>query len=219
MGQSTAKLAQGMTLAIAGTDGSALTITGITKASTGAVCSCTTPPAIGTAVYFSSATGMPEIVGRIGIVTAVVASTSFTVNIDSSNFATAATAASAAPKTWTTVANTSDWNGFEGAVSEIDITTTASLAKEFAPGLEDFGSVSCTVMLDGADAGQIAMMKAKSAQTSTFFKLYYPNAGAVQRVFQGFVKKFGEQGQVDGVIKSAVEVRATGRVVRSEVIS
>lgn len=214
---STAKLAQGTTLSIAGTPGSALTITGITKAA-GAVCSCTSPPAVGTAVVFTSATGMPEIVGRIGIVTSVVASTSFTVNIDSSAFATAATAAAATPQTWTVINNLKDWNGFEGTVSEIELSNTLSLGKEFAPGLEDFGSVTGTVDLDWADAGQIAAMKAKSAQLTTYFRLNYPSS-VVQRVFAGFVKKFGEQGQVDGVIKSAFEIRATGRVVRTEVVN
>lgn len=213
---STAKLAQGTALYIAGTPGSALTITGITKAA-GAVCSCTSPPAVGTAVVFTSATGMPEIVGRIGIVTSVVASTSFTVNIDSSGFAAVATAASATPQTWTQLINLKDFNGFEGTVSEIDTTNLDSLAKEFSPGLEDFASVSGTVDLDPSNAGHIAAMTAKSKQTSTYFKLNYPS-GSVQRVFAGFVKKFGEQGQVDGVIKSAFEIRSTGRVNRTECV-
>lgn len=213
---STAKLAQGSALYIAGTPGSALTITGITKASTGAVCSCTSPPAVGTAVVFTSATGMPEIVGLIGIVLSVVASTSFTVNIDSSGFAAVATAASATPQTWTQIANVKDFNGFEGTVSEVDLTNLGSVAKEFAPGLEDFAGVSGTIDLDPTDAGQIAMMKAKSQQTQTYFRLNYPKA-SVQRVWAGFVKKFGEQGQVDGVLKSAFEIRATGRVSRTEV--
>lgn len=214
---STAKLAQGASLSIAGTPGSALTITAITKAA-GAVCSCTSPPAVGTAVVFSSATGMPEIVGRIGIVTAQVPSTSFTVNIDSSGFGAAATAASAVPQTWTPINNLKDFNGLEGTVSEVDITNLQSLAKEFVPGLEDFGGITCTVDLDPTDAGQIACMKAKSAQTSTYFKMNYPSA-SVQRVLAGFVKKFGEQGQVDGALKSACEFRATGRVCRTEVVN
>lgn len=212
---STAKLAQGATLQIAGTAGSPLTITAITKA-VGAVCSCTTPPAVGAAVVFNGATGMPEIVGRIGIVTAVSAGVSFTVNIDSSNFGAAATAATALPQTFTPIANLKDFNGFEGTVSEVDVSNLSSLAKEFVPGLEDFGGVTCTVDLDPADAGQIACMTAKSAQTVTYFMLTYPSA-VVKRVFKGFVKKFGEQGQVDGAIKSSCEFRATGRVCRTEV--
>lgn len=214
---STAKLAQGSTLQIAGTPGSALTITAITKAA-GAVCSCTSPPAIGTIVVFTSTTGMPEMVGRIGVVTAISAGVSFTVNIDSTGFAAAATAASAQPQTWTPIANVKDFNGFEGTVTEVDVSNLQSQAKEFLPGLEDFGGLTCTVDLDPTDVGQIACMTAKSAQTVTYFLLTYPSA-SVKRAFKGFVKKFGEQGQVDGALKSACEFRATGRVCRTEVIN
>jgi hypothetical protein len=213
---STAKQAQGTALYIAGTPGSALSITAVTKA-TGAVVTATNTLAVGDVVVFGSVTGMPEINGRIGIVTAATGS-QFTTNIDSSGFANAGTTGTATPQTWTKISNLKDWNGFEGTVSEIDTTNLDSLGKEFQPGLEDFGSVTCTVDLDGADAGQIAAQKAKSAAANTYFRLYYPKA-AVYRAFAGFVKKFGEQGQVDGVIKSMCEFRASGRVSRSEVVN
>ena len=47
----------------------------------------------------------------------------------------------------------------------------------------------------------------------------YPTAGNVRRVFLGFVKKFGEQVGVDSVVKSPFEIRATGRVARTEVVN
>lgn len=219
---STAILAQGSVLSIAGTPGTPVACSAITKGIAGAVTLCsaavTTGVSVGSVVVFASATGMPEIVGRIGIVTAVVASTSFSVNIDSSGFAANATAASAVPQTWVKINNLKDFNAFEGQVSEIDKTNLSSLAKEVSPGLEDFGTIAGTVDLSPVDPGQIAMMLAKSAQTITYFLITYPSA-TVQRALQGFVKKFGEQGAVDGVIKSAYEVRATGRVCRTEIIN
>lgn len=214
---STAKLAQGATLAIAGTAGSAITITAITKAKP-AVVTATNTLAVGDAVVFTVATGMPEIVGRIGIVT-VATGASFTVNIDASVFAAAATAGTATPQTWTIINNLKDFNGLEGMVSEIDVTNLSSIGKEFVPGLEDFGGVTGTVDLDPTDAGQIACMLAKSQQTSTYFRMLYPTAGSVRRVFLGFVKKFGEQVGVDSVVKSPFEIRATGRVARTEVVN
>ena len=213
---STAKLAQGATLAIAGTAGTAITATAITKAKP-AVVTATNTLAVGDAVVFTAATGMPEIIGRIGIVT-VASGSSFTVNIDASGFAAAATAATASPQTWTVINNLKDFNGLEGVVSEIDVTNLSSIGKEFVPGLEDFGGVTGTVDLDPTDAGQIAAMLAKSQQTSTYFRMKYPTA-AVARVFLGFVKKFGEQVGVDSVIKSPFEIRATGRVARTEVVN
>jgi hypothetical protein len=213
---STAKQAQGTSLEIAGTPGSSITITAITKANP-AVVTASNTLAVNDVVVFGSVTNMPEINGRIGIVTAATGST-FTANIDSSGFTAAGTSGTAVPQTWTKISNLKDWNGFEGTVSEIDTSNLDSLAKEFQQGLEDFGSVTCTVDLDGADAGQIAAMKAKSSGASTYFRMKYPKASVV-RAFGGFVKKFGEQGGVDNVIKSACEFRCTGRVSRSEVVN
>lgn len=213
---STANLAQGTALFIAGTPGSPITITAVTKAK-GAVFTGANTLAAGDVVVVGNVTGMPEIAGRIGIVSTATSS-QFTTNIDSSNFSAAGTAGTATPQTWTKIANAKDWNGFEGSVSEIDVGNLDSLAKEFRPGLEDFGSVSFNVDLDPTDPGQLACMAAKSAALTTYFKLRYPSA-SVSRVFQGFMKKFGESGSVDAAIKSPCEIRCTGRVVRSEVIN
>lgn len=214
---STAKLSQGATLSIAGTPGTNLTVTAITKA-VGAVCSCTSPPAVGTIVVFTSATGMPEIVGRVGEVTAVVAATSFTVNIDSSGFAAVATAAVAQPQTWTKVANVKDLNALTGSVTKIDVTNLDSAAMEYVPGLEEFGGLSGSYDIDGADAGQIALAKAKTNQASTYFKLVYPKASSLQRAFAGFVTKLDEAASVNNVLRQTFEMQITGRASRTEVV-
>lgn len=213
---STAILAQGTSFAIAGTPGSALTITGITKA-VGAVCSCTTPPPVGSSVVFSAATGMPEIVGRFGIVSAISAGVSFTVNIDSSGFAAVATAATAAAQTWVTVGNIHDYTGFDGVSAEIDVTNMASLAKEYSPGLEDFGQFSLNVDASTTDVGQIALRAAKTSQLKTYFLL----VGRIgqQRLIFGFVKKFSESAGVDAVLKAAVDIRISSRPSFSEIIN
>jgi hypothetical protein len=212
---STAKLAQGAALEIAGTPGSSITITGITKA-TPAVVTATNTLAVGDVVVFGTVTGMPEINGRIGIVT-VASGTSFTVNIDASGFAAAGTGGTATQQTWTKVSNAKDFNGFGGAVSKIDVSNLDSVAMEYKPGLEDFGTVTGTVDLSGADAGQIAMQVAKSTQASTYFRITYPSA-SVKRAWAGFVVKFDEAGSVNNVLKSTFELQITGRVSRTEVV-
>jgi hypothetical protein len=214
---STAKLAQGASLSIAGTPGSSLSITAITKAA-GAVCSCTSPPTVGTIVVFATAAGMPEIVGRVGEVTSISAGVSFTVNIDSSSFATAATTSTATPQTWTKVANVKDINALTGTVSKIDVTNLDSAAMEYVPGLEDFGGLSGSFDLNGTDAGQIALAKAKTGQTSTYFKLNYP-AASITRAFAGFVTKLDEASSVNNVLRQTFEVQITGRASRTEVVA
>ena len=214
---STAKLAQGASLSIAGTPGTTLTATAVTKAA-GAVVSCASPPAVGTIVVCLTATAMPELVGRVAEVTSISAGVSFTLNLDSSAFAAAATAATFAPQTWTKVANAKDFNALTGTTSKIDVTNLDSAAMEYVAGLEDFGGVSGSFDLDGSDAGQIALAKAKSNQTSTYFKLTYPKAASINRAFGGFVTKLDEAGSVNNVLRQTFELQITGRVSRTEVV-
>lgn len=208
MPTSTAISAQGSTFSIEGTPGGALTITAITKA-TSAVCSATNTLAVGDVVEFGTVTNMPEIYGLLGIVTAATGS-SFTVNIDSSGFATAGTSGTANPKTWTAVGNCKDYSGFDGSASELDKTNMQSNAMEYAAGLQDFGNFSVNIDVDDTDAGQIALRAAKTSAATKAFKLRLPNGKL--RVFKGFVKKFSEQGGVNQVVKASADVRITGAV-------
>lgn len=211
---STAILAQGTSFAIAGTPGSSISITAITKAKP-AVVTATNTLAVGDVVVFGVVAGMPEINGRVGIVS-VASGTSFTVNIDASGFASAGTTGTATPQTWTLVNNIHDYTAFDGTASEIDVTNLQSLAKEYSPGLEDFGQFSMNLDVDTTDAGQVAMRAAKTAQNKTYFKLVMRNA-AVRVVF-GFVKKFSESGAVDNVVKASADLRISGRPTFSESI-
>lgn len=209
---STAISAQGTKGYIAGVDGSALSITAITKATQAVVTAANTLSA-GDVVVFGTVTGMPEIEGLIGIVQATgLSSSTFTTNIDSSGFASAGTTGAATPKTMTKIGNVKDWNGFDGQKSEIDVSNLDSTAKEFIPGLEDFGQLSFNVNVDDTDAGQIALRANKSSNVRTYFKLLLPS-GKV-RAFQGFVKQFGETGGVDKTVDAPVVVRITGPVSR-----
>jgi len=209
MSVSTAISAQGSKLYISGTPGSAITITGITKASS-AVVTGTHSLAVGDVVEFGTVTGMPEIYGLLGIVTAISTTVSFTVNIDSSGFATVGTDGTATPQTWTQIKPFIDYNGFDGAASELDKTHMESDAMENSPGLQDFGQFAFNVDVDNADAGQLALRAAKTASSIKNFKLRLPNAKG--RVWKGWVKKFNETGGVNKIVKGAVDVRITGAV-------
>lgn len=211
MPTSTAISAQGTTFAIEGTPGSAITITAITKAVLPVV-TATNTLAVGDVVEFGTVTGMPEIYGLLGVVTAATSST-FTVDVevDGSTFASAGTTGTANPKTWTAVGNVKDYSGFDGAASELDKTFLGSAAMEYAAGLQDFGQFTVSLDVDDTDAGQIALRAAKTSAATKAFRLKLPNAK--QRVFKGFVKKFSEQGGVNQIVKASCDVRITGTVV------
>jgi hypothetical protein len=208
MPTSTAISAQGSTFAIEGVPGSAVTITAVTKASA-AVVTATNTLAVGDVFEFGAVAGMPEIFGLLGIVSAATTS-SFTVGIDSTNYASVGTSGTGAPKTWTAVGNVKDYSGFDGSVSELDKTNLQSGAMEYAAGLQDFGQFTLNLDVSDADAGQTSLRAAKTSASTKAFRLVLPNAS--KRVFKGFVKKFSEQGGVNQIIKASVDVRITGVV-------
>ena len=214
MSTSTAISAQGTKFQVAGTPGSALTITAITKA-VDAVVTATNTLAAGDVVVFGAVTGMPEINGRVGVVISATG-TAATVDIDSSNFAAVGTTGTATPyaaSTWVTVNNVKSYSGFDGSKSEIDVTHLLSDAKEYVPGLEDFGQFSAEMDVDTTDAGQLALRANKTSNASTFFRLVLSNAKVL--AWKGFVKKFSDAAGVDATYKASADIRITGVVARS----
>lgn len=210
MPTSTAISAQGSTFSIEGTPGSALTITGITKAAL-AVITATNTLAAGDVVEFGTVTNMPEIYGLLGIVqSSGLSGSAFTVNIDSSGYATAGTSGTGNPKTWTAVNNVKDYSGFDGSVSELDKTNMQSGGMEYAAGLQDFGNFTVNIDVDDTDAGQLALRTAKAAAATKAFKLRLPNGKL--RCFKAFCKKFSEQGGVNQIVKGSADMRITGVV-------
>src|SRR4051812_42269610 len=88
--------AQGSRIAIDDGDGVAIAdITAVTKAAQAVVSSVGATPEVGAVIRFIEVTGMPEISGLVGVVTAIVAGVSFTVDLDTSGFAAAGTVGSA----------------------------------------------------------------------------------------------------------------------------
>lgn len=207
---STAISGQGSKLFIAGTAGSSLTITAITKASPGVV-TATNTLAAGDIVIFGAVAGMPEIAGLMGVVSATALSgTAFQTNIDTSGFASAGTTGAGVPQTFTKIGNVHDYTGFDGAATEIDRTNLDSLAMENFPGLQDFGQFSFNCDVDDADVGLIAMRASKSGAQIKPWKLILPN-GKV-RTWQGWIKKLSETAGVNALVKASIDVRITGPV-------
>lgn len=206
---STAISGQKTKLYIAGTPGTALSITGITKAMP-AVVTATNTLAVGDLVVFGVVTGMPEINGLLGIVSAATGTTFTVGNIDASGFATAGTSGAGAPQTFTKVGNVHDYSGMDGSATELDRTNLDSVAMENFPGLQDFGQFSFNLDVDDTDAGQLALRAAKTNSSIQPFQVVLPN-GKI-RAFQGWVKKFSETAGVNAIIKASVDLRITGAV-------
>ncbi|MCM8624136.1 MAG: phage tail protein [Candidatus Accumulibacter sp.] len=209
---STAQVAQQSKFYVSGTPGSNISITAVSKA-TSAVVTATNTLAVGDVVIFGAVTGMPEINGLIGIVTAAT-SPSFTVAIDSSGFATAGTTGTATPQTFSKVGNVQDFSPDGGTANVIDVSNLDSTAKEKRQGLQDMGNYSLTFDTDDTDAGQLRLIAARTAQAVVVFKQYYPG-GLKIRAWQGFVQKVTEPvAGVDKVLRSSATIVVTGPIFR-----
>lgn len=200
--------AQNTKFYVAGTPGSAITITGITKA-VKAVVTASNTLAVGDVVTFGAITGMPEISSEIGVVT-VASAASFTVNIDSTNFSGAGTDGTAAPQTFTKVGGVKTYSGFDGQASEIDVTDLDSTAKEIVLGLQDFGNFQVDLNVLPADAGQVAIRAAKASGTKLVYKIVGSD-GAIE-AFYAYAKKFTASSGVDQTKKGQIGLRITGAV-------
>src|SRR5574343_484413 len=75
------------------------------------------------------------------------------------------------------------FDGFDGEASDIDITTLASVAKEYRQGLQDFGNFSIELMRDPANAGQQELAAMKAAYATREFVLTLPDGDVA--TFQG----------------------------------
>ena len=209
---STAQVAQQSKFYVSGTPGSNISITAITKAAS-AVVTATNTLAVGDVVLFGAVTGMPEINGLLGIVTAAT-SPSFTVAIDSSGFATAGTTGTATPQTFSKVGNVQDFSPDGGTANVIDVSNLDSTAKEKRQGLQDMGNYSLTYDTDDTDAGQLRLIAARTAQAVVVFKQVYPG-GLKIRAWQGFVQKVTEPvAGVDKVLRSSATIVVTGPIFR-----
>jgi hypothetical protein len=204
--------AQGSVLAIDNGEGSDIAVTAITKANP-AVVSSTATVEVGDVVRFGAITGMHEIEGLIGVVTKTTTGTSFEVNIDATNFAAAGTTGNASNLTFVSGCEVKSFNGFDGQAAEVDVTTLCSVAREYLPGLQDFGSFNFDLNLVPNDPFQVELNDAKAGLEKRAFKLTLPEGEDGKQfayIFDAFVRQFTISGGVDQAIAGSVVLRVTG---------
>lgn len=102
-----------------------------------------------------------------------------------------------------------------GSASEIDITTLASTAKEFAQGLRDFGSIEVDLVRDQDDLGQVEMYNSMATQSTETIVITLPSSTANVATFSGFVQSLSSDIAADGVVMGKAKIRITGAVVWS----
>ncbi len=102
-----------------------------------------------------------------------------------------------------------------GSATEIPVTTLASTAQEFKPGLRDFGSVAIDMIRNQDDLGQVEMFTAMAAQSVVSVVVTLPTSTANVGTFSGFVTSMSTDIGADGVVTGTANIRITGAVVWS----
>lgn len=97
-----------------------------------------------------------------------------------------------------------------GSATEIDVTTLASTAKEFKPGLRDFGSFTMEVVRNQDDLGQKEMFDALAAQAVRTVIITLPSSTANVITMECFVQSITTDVNADGVVMGTAHLRVTG---------
>lgn len=207
---STAISAQGSKLEIGTGTGSAKTISAIALGNP-TILTCTAHGLLnGNVVALAGLTGAnAAALNGLSLPIRAVTANTFAVDINTTGL-TITAAGTATPVTYTAIGNLKTYTGIDGEASELDKTNLASVAKEFALGLVDFGKVSIEFDQDNTDAGQAALLAAQLAGTSQTFRLTFPDTHTA--AFTGYVKKVPHSGGVDQLLKRSADIRISGAV-------
>lgn len=114
------------------------------------------------------------------------------------------------PLTFTEIKEIVNYQAFDGAANEIDVTHLQSLAKEFRMGLQDFGSVQIDVNMLPDDEGQELLRTAKASRQIQDFRM--TRSDGSKAAFQGYVTTASESGGVDAKIDGSFNIRISGNV-------
>lgn len=102
-----------------------------------------------------------------------------------------------------------------GKSTEIDVTTLASTAKESRQGLQDFGTITVSLIRSLDDAGQAALQTAHAAQANQTAVIVLPSGTLKTATFTCYVDSLSSDIDKDGVVTGDAMLRITGPVVWS----
>lgn len=102
-----------------------------------------------------------------------------------------------------------------GKAKDIDVSTLASAAKEYRPGLQDFGSFTLDMIRSEDDLGQAAIATSLAAQLTHTMVIVLASGTIKTATFTCYVTSLTTDTASDEVAKGKAEFRITGAVVWS----
>ena len=209
-----AQLAQNTKLYIAGTSGSAKTISDIAVGYPTIITSTSHGLANGDYVAIDGVTGTDAaLLNSLSFVISNVTTNTFSINVNSVGKTLTATG-TATPSAWIQVKELKAIKPSGASASKIDVTDLDSTAKEYRSGLVDNGTFSADIHILESDPGQAAVLAAFNAATVNTYKVASP---AKTRTFQATCLKFPTvpDSAVDGVQTGSAEWQISGSVTVS----
>lgn len=119
----------------------------------------------------------------------------------------------ASPEVFTTIPNIVSIDGPTSQNSEKEVTNLSSTAKEFRPGLNDYGELNCSIEWDERDTVHAGLRTDFRNRATRNFQLI--DAGSPQKTynFSGYWKTLPLAFQPDDVVRSSAVLRVTGDFV------
>jgi len=162
----------------------AVTITGITKASPGVVSHSGTDPSDGDYVVIT-ATGMAEVDGRVFRVANQAAGSFELEGADTTDFGTFSSGSFQVATLGTSLSTVTDLSSSGGDFNFIDTTTIHGNVATQIPGVASASTFTFTNIWDVSDTALVAMKAASDAKTERAFKFTFANGQIM--VFNGYV--------------------------------
>ena len=120
----------------------------------------------------------------------------------------------ASPSVFTKIVNVTDISESGATLDQIDVTNLDSTAKEFVPGLPDYGTVTVQINFDSDEATHQTLDQLAQGGTSAIRDWRITESGGgspgSRTQFKGFVQALQKARAVNSVVKATVTVKKTG---------
>ena len=123
-----------------------------------------------------------------------------------------AVSGSASPSIFTNIANVENIDESGDSRDQIEVTNLDSTAKEFAPGLVDFGTVVISINYDQEEATHVTLDGLMASGETRDWKITESGGGSpgTRTQFKGFVQQISKTRAINAVVKAQVTVKRTG---------
>jgi len=209
--------AQKTTLHIAGTTGSAKTITAITPGFPTIVTSTAHGLANGDNGPIAGVVGtMATLVNVAGLTIKNVTANTFSINVNTTGLAYTS-GGTFTPSAWIKVGKITDIKGTSDTSPDNKTTTLDDDTETYQPGLPDTGNVTLEIQCDDSDSGLAAIEADFDDRVVGTYKITYPSGATPVRTFNGYAKSFPKIGDapLGGIITGTIELKRSGVVTKS----